>query len=99
MSKLVRFMLSGIIVPLSLLLATALCTGAVAQTTKHKIPTASQAAMKKKPDFKGHQGVMRGTTNTDRWQAAINKANVRPAHTRPGNRGGNKYSTPTTPPL
>ena len=87
MKRFVRFMLSGITVLLSLLLATALCTGAVAQTTKHKIPTAAQAAMKKKPDFKGHQGVMRGTTNSDRWAAATKHANKRAAAIRTGHKG------------
>lgn len=88
MKRFVRFMLSGIPALLTLSLAAALCTGAVAQTTKHKIPTAPQVAMKKKPDFKGRQGVMRGTTNTERWHAAIKRADRHAARVRAAQKGG-----------
>jgi hypothetical protein len=78
-------MLSGIIVLLSLLLATALSTDAVAQTTKHKVPTAPEVAMQKKA--KGKKGVMRGTTQYDRWQAAIKHSDRRAAQARAAQKG------------
>ncbi len=81
MNRFVRFMLSGRILP-SLLITAALCTGAGAQTTKHKVPTSPEAAMQKKPDFKGHQRVMQGTNNTDRWHVAIKHADHRAARAR-----------------
>jgi len=90
MKRFVRFMLSGITALLTLLVAAALCTGAIAQTTKHKIPTAPDVAMQKKADVKGHKGVMRGTTNTDRWQASIKHSDRRAARIRAANNKGVK---------
>ena len=80
MKRFVRFMLSGI-------LLAVLCAGAVAQTTKHKIPTAPEVAMKKKPDFNGRKGIMRGTTNTERWHLAIKHADRRAAQVRAAQKG------------
>jgi hypothetical protein len=53
--------------------------------TTHKIPTAAQVAMQKKPV--NRKGIMRGTTNTERWQAAIKHADQRAAHLRAGRKG------------
>ena len=50
-----------------------------------KIPTAAQVAMQKKPV--NRKGVMRGTTNTNRWAAAIKQADKRAARIRTGNKG------------
>ena len=66
-----------------------LCWAAVSSfgqsTTTRKIPTAAQVAMQKKPV--NRKGVMRGTTNTERWQAAIKHADQRAAHIRAGRKG------------
>ena len=53
--------------------------------TTHKIPTAAQVAMQKKPVQR--KGVMRGTTNTERWAAAVKKADHRAARLRAGQKG------------
>ena len=55
-------------------------------TTTRKIPTAAQVAMQKKPVSR--KGVMRGTTQYSRWQAAIKQADQRAARIRAGNKGG-----------
>jgi hypothetical protein len=80
MKRFVRFMVSGITVLLSLLLAAALCTGSVAQTTTRKPPTAAQAALKNHKPTK--KGVKRGTTNSTRWQVAIKNADRQAARVR-----------------
>ena len=85
MNGIVRFMVRVIIAILCFLLAAALGTGAVAQTTVRKIPTAPQVAMQKKA--KSKKGVMRGTTQYDRWQAATKHADRRAAHTRAAQKG------------
>jgi uncharacterized protein HemX len=48
--------------------------------TTHKIPTAAQVAVQKKPV--NRKGVMRGTTNTDRWKAATKHADQRASRIR-----------------
>jgi hypothetical protein len=53
--------------------------------TTHKIPTAAQVAVQKKPV--NRKGVMRGTTNTDRWKAAIKHADHRAARIRAERKG------------
>ena len=53
--------------------------------TTHKIPTAAQVAVQKKPV--NRKGVMRGTTNTDRWKAATKHADQRAARIRTGHKG------------
>lgn len=60
------------------ILTILLCWSAVpsaGQASNHKIPTAAQVAVQKKPVNK--KGVMRGTTNTDRWAAATKHADHR----------------------
>jgi hypothetical protein len=57
----------------------------MAQSTNRKIPTASQAAVQKQA--KSKKGVMRGTTQYDRWQAAIKHADRRAASHRAGKKG------------
>jgi hypothetical protein len=54
-------------------------------STTRKIPTAAEVAVQKKPV--NRKGVMRGTTNTERWQAAIKHADQRAAHIRAGRKG------------
>ena len=54
-------------------------------TTTHKIPTAAQVAVQKKPV--NRKGVMRGTTNTDRWAVATKHANKRAVAIRAGHKG------------
>ncbi len=70
---------------LLLVIATLFAPIVVAQSPTRKIPTAPQAAMQKKA--KGKKGVMRGTTQYDRWQAAIKQADSRAAQYRAGNKG------------
>ena len=53
--------------------------------TTHKIPTAAQVAVQKKPV--NRKGIMRGTTNTDRWKAAIKHADHRAARIRAERKG------------
>jgi hypothetical protein len=53
--------------------------------TTRKIPTTAQVAMQKKPV--NRKGIMRGTTNTERWAAAIKHADQRAAHIRAGHKG------------
>ena len=53
--------------------------------TTHKIPTAAQVAVQKKPV--NRKGVMRGTTNTERWKAAIKRADHRAARIRTERKG------------
>ena len=53
--------------------------------TTRKIPTAAEVAVQKKPV--NRKGVMRGTTNTERWAAAIKHADQRAAHIRAGHKG------------
>lgn len=71
------------------ILTILLCWAAVPSygqsATTHKIPTAAQVAMQKKPV--NRKGVMRGTTNTNRWAAAIKQADKRAARIRTGNKG------------
>lgn len=54
-------------------------------STRNKIPTAAQVAMQKK--LVNRKGIMRGTTNTNRWAAAIKHADQRAARIRTGNKG------------
>ena len=50
--------------------------------THNKIPTAAQAAMQKK--IVNPKGIRRGTTNTNRWAAAIKTANLHAKSIRTG---------------
>jgi hypothetical protein len=72
-------------VVLLIALIFALSIGGNAQSTTHKIPTAAQVAVQKKPV--NRKGVMRGTTNTERWAAAIKNADQRAAKLRAGHKG------------
>lgn len=67
------------------LIATLVAPIVVAQSTTQRIPTAAQAAMQTKA--KGKKGVMRGTTQYDRWRAAIKNADRRAALIRAGRKG------------
>ena len=55
-------------------------------TTTHKIPTAAEVAVQKKPV--NRKGVKRGTTNTNRWAAATKAADLRAASIRTGQKEG-----------
>jgi hypothetical protein len=70
---------------LLLVIVTLFAPIVVAKSSTPKIPTAPQAAMQKKA--KGKKGVMRGTTQYDRWQAAIKHSGSRAAQYRAGNKG------------
>ena len=80
-----RFVVTLIRLLLTTLLLFVTVSEGSAQTTTHKIPTAPEAAMQKKA--KGKKGVMRGTTQYDRWQAAIKSADRRAASIRAGQKG------------
>ena len=67
---------------LVLMIATLFAPIVVAQSTNPKIPTAPQVAMQKKA--KSKKGVMRGTTQYSRWQAAIKNADRRAGLIRAG---------------
>ena len=67
----------------SLVVATQLAQAA--NPPAQRIPTTAQVAMQKKPV--NRKGVRRGTTSTDRWAAAIKKADHRAAHIRAGQKG------------
>lgn len=60
---------------------------AAAQTTRstRKVPTAPEVDMQKKA--KSKKGVMRGTTQYDRWQAAIKHSDRRAAQARAAQKG------------
>jgi multidrug efflux pump subunit AcrB len=58
---------------------------AQATRTTHKVPTAPEATMQKKA--KSKKGLMRGTTQYDRWQAAIKHADKKAAQHRAANKG------------
>lgn len=68
-----------------LVIAILFAPSAVAQTTTRKIPTAAQVAVQKKPV--NRKGVMRGTTNTERWKAATKHADQRAARIRAERKG------------
>jgi hypothetical protein len=72
-----------------LILTVLLCWAAIPSYgqagTTHKIPTAAQVAVQKKPV--NRKGVMRGTTNTDRWKAATKHADQRAARIRAERKG------------
>jgi hypothetical protein len=80
-----KLTLVGVVKFLILLSIFALAVGGHAQSTSRKIPTAPQVAMQKKA--KGKKGVMRGTTQYDRWQAAIKHADKKAAQRRSENKG------------
>lgn len=72
-----------------LILTVLLCGMAIPSSgqvaTTHKIPTAAQVAIQKKPV--NRKGVMRGTTNTERWKAATKHADHRAARIRAERKG------------
>jgi hypothetical protein len=72
-----------------LILTVLLCWAAIPSFgqagTTHKIPTAAQVAVQKKAV--NRKGIMRGTTNTNRWAAAIKHADQRAARIRAGHKG------------
>jgi len=72
-----------------LILTVLLCVAAIPSFgqagTTHKIPTAAQVAVQKKPV--NRKGIMRGTTNTDRWKAATKRADQRAARIRAERKG------------
>ena len=80
-----RRILPGIVMFMLVVLILALSISGSAQTATRKPPTAAQVAMKNpKPSKKG---VMRGTTNTDRWHSAIKHADHRAARIRAERKG------------
>lgn len=72
-----------------LILTVLLCSAAIPSFgqagTAHKIPTAAQVAVQKKAV--NRKGVMRGTTNTDRWKSATKHADHRAARIRTQRKG------------
>ena len=80
-----RRSLSAVVTLLAFLLTFAHSVIGLAQSTNRKIPTAPQAAMQGKA--KSKKGVMRGTTQYDRWQAAIKHNDRRAAKARAAQKG------------
>jgi hypothetical protein len=70
---------------LTILLCWAVLPSFAQATTTRKIPTAAEVAVQKKPV--NRKGIMRGTTNTERWAAAIKRADQRAARIRAGRKG------------